>query len=322
MRHLKGKRIVLTGASSGAGRAMALALAKEGANLVLAARRGEALQEVAGECQALGGQATVVITNVKEMTDMHRLAKEAVDRFGGIDVWINNAGVLAAGAADRIPAGVTEDVIRTNLLGYIHGAQAALPVFKKQGRGILINNISVGGWIATPYMAAYCASKFGLRGFFESLKGELKAFPGIHICDLYPAFLDTPGIQHAANFTGRHLRPAPPVYDPQRVAAAVVALVKRPRPKKSIGSAAVFLKLSYALFPTVTRNLTASLIQTYLEKAEPTETTTGNVLQPVDFGTGTGGGWEPYFNRMLVKKGALIVAGGAVLLGWLAVQRR
>jgi NAD(P)-dependent dehydrogenase (short-subunit alcohol dehydrogenase family) len=247
------------------------------------------------------------------MLDMHQLAKAAVNQFGGFDVWINNAGVLAAGAVDQIPAEVNEDVIRTNLLGYIHGAQAALPIFKQQGRGILINNISVGGWIATPYMAAYCASKFGLRGFFESLKGELKEFPAIHVCDLYPGFLDTPGIQHAANYTGKYLRPAPPVYDPMQVARAVVRLIQYPREKKAIGGAAVFLKAAYGLFPRLSRNITAQFIRSYLKNAPETEQTSGNVLHTVEYGTGIGGGWQPYFNTALLRKGAVLAAGLGVL---------
>lgn len=177
-----------------------------------------------------------MITDEKEMLSVFQLAKVAVKKFGGIDVWIDNAGVLAAGTVDDIPAEVNEDVIRTNLLGYIHGAQAVLPIFKQQGHGIIINNISVGGWIATLYMAAYCTSKFGLRGFFESLKGELKPFPHSHVCDLYPAFLDTPGIQHAANYTGKHLRPAPPVYDPLLVARAIVRLIQNLREKKQLAA--------------------------------------------------------------------------------------
>jgi short-subunit dehydrogenase len=321
MKKAEGKVVVVTGASSGAGRAIAVELAKEGAQLVLAARREEALTEVVQECNEVGGQAIALVTDVKEMLDVHQLAKETVKQFGAIDVWVNNAGVLAAGAFDEIPAEVNEDVIRTNLFGYIHGAQAALPIFKQQGYGLLINNISVGGWFATPYMTAYSASKFGLRGFFESLKGELKAFPDIHICDLYPGFLDTPGIQHAANYTGKYLRPAPPVYDPRRVARAVVSVIRHPREKKIIGASSLFLKTASVFFPGLSRNITASVIRRYLAKADETGTTSGNILHPVEFGTGIDGGWQPYFNN-LVKPKRIWLAAGLAVLALLAAGRK
>ena len=318
---LAGKVAVITGASSGAGRAIAVELATQGAQLVLAARRKEALAEVAAECRSFGIEAIIFVTDVKEMLDVHQLAKEALKQFGGIDVWINNAGVLAAGALDKIPAEVNEDVIRTNLLGYIHGAQAALPIFKQQGYGTLINNISVGGWFPTPYMAAYCASKFGLRGFFEALKGELKDYPHIYVCDLYPGFLDTPGIQHAANYTGKYLRPAPPVFDPRKVAKSVVSLIENPKEKKIIGASSFFLKTAYTFFPRLSRNITASFIRNYLKKADETENTSGNILAPVDFGTGIDGGWQPYYNTAARRKGAWVVAG-LVLLTLLAARRK
>ena len=321
MRKVNGKVVVLTGSSSGAGRAMAVALAREGAQLLLCARRPDALAEVVEECREYGVQPFSVTVDVKEMLPVYQLAKTAVEKYGGIDVWINNAGVLAAGAFDDIPAEVNEDVIRTNLLGYIHGAQAVLPIFKKQGRGVLINNISVGGWIATPYMAAYAASKFGLRGFFESLRGELLLYPDIRVCDLYPAFLDTPGIQHAANYTGKHIRPAPPVYDPARVAEAVVQLIQLPREKRVIGSASFLLKMAYSVFPRLSRNVTAKLIRTYLKKADTSAATSGNVLQPVGYGTSVLGGWEQYYQSATFRKGA-IVAAALALAGSLLVFKQ
>ncbi len=116
------------------------------------------------------------------------LAATAKAWGGNIDVWVNNAGLLAAGAFDETPIAVHKKIIETNLTGYINGAHAALSYFKKQGFGILINNISVGGWFPTPYAAAYSASKFGLYGFSQALKGELYRWPHIHICDVFPAF--------------------------------------------------------------------------------------------------------------------------------------
>jgi short-subunit dehydrogenase len=247
--HMKDKTIVITGASSGAGRAIAIEFARLGARLILAARREEALQEVAAECEELGATAIAVVTDTRAAYDIHKLAKTAKDFGGTIDVWVNNAGVLAAGELDKIPAEVNEDVIRTNLLGYMHGAHAVLPFFKAQGHGLLVNNISVGGWFPTPYMSAYCASKFGLRGFFESLRGELSVYPNIHVCDLYPAFLDTPGIQHTANYTGRELKPAPPLSDPREVARVVVSLVHHPKEKSTVGISSQYFGWVMGCFP-------------------------------------------------------------------------
>ncbi len=166
LKRMSEKLAVITGAYSGAGRAIAVELAQHGVRLVLAARRLEALEEVAAECEELGAKVHIVPTDTRDKQAINHLAKLAFEYGGGIDIWINNAGVLAAGALEDIPAEVNEDVIRTNLIGYIHGAHAVLSYFKQQGYGMLVNNISVGGWFATPYMSAYSASKFGLRGFF------------------------------------------------------------------------------------------------------------------------------------------------------------
>jgi short-subunit dehydrogenase len=294
-------------------------LAKQGARLILAARREEALNEVAEECNALGGTAIAVTADTRYTDNMQELARAAYLTGGRIDMWVNNAGVLAAGEFEQLPAQVNEDVIRTNLVGYMNGAYAVLPYFKNQGNGILVNNISVGGWIVTPYAAAYTASKFGLRGFFESLKGELRNYPNIHVCDLYPGFLDTPGMQHAANYTGRSLKPAPPVYDPRRVGRAVASLFDLPESTVTIGSASGFLKLAHAVCPVLSRNITASVIRGYLKKASPLENTMGNVIEPVEFGYNIDGGWRNSPSKHWLAKALLVTS---VIAGLVLLQRK
>ena len=313
MKTLKDQMVVITGASSGVGKAIALEFATYGCKLMLAARNKHALDEVVAECRSLGATAEGIVADTGISQDVQILAKAANEFGGSIDVWINNAGVLAAGALEDVPSIINENVIRKNLLGYINGAQEVLPYFKVQGYGILMNNISVGGWLPTPYATAYSASKFGLRGFSEALKGELGDFPDIHVIDLYPGFLDTPGIQHAANYTGKVLKPAPPVSDPRDVARAVIKLVKHPRSKKTIGLASGFLKLSYALFPDLTRSIAGTVIRKYLGQADAIDHTSGNVLKPVEYGTGIDGGWR-LKGMPTAAKTALIIFGGVLLI--------
>ena len=171
---LKDRRVVITGASSGAGRAIAVELARHGCKLALAARREDALKNIMEECASLGSEVFYLPVDVKDANDHQQLAQETIRHLGRIDVWINNAGVLAAGAFDEIPSEVNEDVVRTNLLGYIHGAHAVLPHFKQQGYGVLINNISVGGWFPTPFMSAYCASNNRLLKIGICLKSNCR----------------------------------------------------------------------------------------------------------------------------------------------------
>lgn len=317
------KVIVITGASSGTGRAIAITLAKKQAHLVLAARRETALEELAEECRSYGATAKVVTADTRNANEVRHLAEQAASVSGVIDVWVNNAGVLAAGALEDVPSAINEQVILTNLVGYINGAHEVLPYFKNQGYGILINNISIGGWFPTPYAAAYSASKFGLRGFSESLKGELSNQPNIHVVDLYPGFLDTPGIQHAANYTGKAIVPAPPVYDPFKVAGAVVRMIDSPRERNTIGAASGFLRLAYTLFPKLTRNITAGVMRKYLAQAEAIHTTPGNVLNPVKFGSSIHGGWDRKTNKdKIVVPLAIIAAVTAGLAAYSKVKDR
>jgi short-subunit dehydrogenase len=288
---IQGKVVVITGASSGAGRAAAMEFAKYKVKLVLAARNESALREVADECAGLGAETLIVPTDVTDAKAMIALANAADDWQGRIDVWVNNAGVLAAGPFDEMPMALHEQVIKTNLIGYMNGAYAVLPFFKKQQAGVLINNISIGGFLPVPYGGGYTASKFGLRGWSESLKGELTAWPDIHICDFFPAFLDTPGIQHAANHTGKVLKPAPPVYDPRRVAEAMVKIANDPQSNKYVGSASLLLKLTHALFPELTTKITGFVMRRYLNNAEPITLTDGNVFTTVNYGMATHGGF-------------------------------
>ena len=305
------KTIVITGASSGAGRAIALAFAAKQENLVLASRNLEELEKVAEECEELKSLVQVVQTDVTDPGAMINLAALADDFGDGIDVWVNNAGVLAAGSFDETPMEVIDQVLRTNLMGYIHGAHAVLPYFKKQGRGILINNISIGGFLPVPYGVGYSASKFGLRGFSAALKAELTEFPDIHVCDVYPAFLDSPGIQHAANYTGKQLKPAPPVYDPMRLASAVVKIADQPKSETMVGSVSVILKEIYALFPGLTRGIMAKVIRRYLKHAPHIDKTDGNIFNPVDYGNAVHGGWAL---QDITKTKRKMIAGGGVLL--------
>jgi short-subunit dehydrogenase len=288
---LAGKVVVITGASSGIRRATAQVLADQGAILVLAARRKDVLEEVAAQCAELGAKSLVVPTDVTQPDALPALAAAAVAFGGKIDVWINNAGSGAIGPYDETPMAAHEHVIQINLLGYLRGAHAVLPIFIEQGYGHLINNISLGAFAPMPYGVSYSASKYGLRGFSQALKSELSKYPAIQVSDVFPAFIDTPGFQHAANYSGKVIKPAPPVYKPHMVAETIAGLIHAPKEEVMAGGFGYVARYSNALFPTLTRWAAARFMEHYFKVADPAPVTVGNLFESSSIGTSVSGGW-------------------------------
>lgn len=309
MDDLTNMSVVITGASSGIGRATALAFAERGASVTLASRRRGRLAELAQECVRAGGRAQYIETDVADPVAMRALAQAAARRYGKVDVWVNNAGVGAVGRFTDTPVEAHDQVIRTNLLGTLHGAHAVLPLFQASGQGILINVISFGAFIGTPLAASYTASKFGMRGLSESLRAELQDYPEIHICDVYPGFVDTPGVRHAANYTGHELHPSPPDR-PEDVARAIVRVAMDPQDKTSVGALAKLAPLAYAMAPGLGRWLMARVTGIGLSRTPAQDATSGALFNPTDDTD------RPQHARIAMGAGLGVILLGAAALAY------
>ena len=178
--------VVLTGASSGIGRAAALRIARRGASLALCAPGERPLAEVAAKCEGAGAATLHRALDVAEEEAVEAFAAATEERFGRIDVWVNGAATMAYGNFEDIPSEVFRKVVETNLMGQVHGARAALRRFHSQGSGVLINMSSVWGRVPSPQVTPYVASKHAVRAFSECLHGELRDEPDIHVATVVP----------------------------------------------------------------------------------------------------------------------------------------
>jgi short-subunit dehydrogenase len=280
--------VVVTGASSGIGRASALLLAEQGAHLVLVARRQPALDAVAAQCRERSGHARRALAIAADVTDpaaVGDVAAQAVEQLGRLDGWVNAAGVTGFGPLLDTPLADIERVLEVNVMGTVHGARAALPRMIEQGSGVLINVSSLLGVVAPPLAGPYAMSKFALRGLGVTLRSELRAagVRGVAVGTLLPAAIDTPIYAAAANVTGRRPQPPPPVYSPERVARAVVAMLRRPRTEMVAGGViARAFAWTHAVAPRVAERMMAIDMAIALRRpAEDPAATSGALHEPM-----------------------------------------
>ena len=228
---LAGKVAVVTGASAGIGRATALALARDGARVVIAARRMDRLDALAAEIRGAGGEAVAVAGDIARREDVRVLIGSAIEAMGRLDILVNNAGLGHFATLERTPPETFQYLWDVNVMGMVYGIQEALPFMRREGRGNIINVSSVAGKRGTDGNSAYNATKFAQIGISEALRLELRG-TGIHVSVVCPVVTDTEFFDVAARRSGgRRHRFAGPVQTAEHVARCILRCVHRPRPE-------------------------------------------------------------------------------------------
>ncbi|MEV4283087.1 SDR family NAD(P)-dependent oxidoreductase, partial [Actinoplanes xinjiangensis] len=303
------------------GRATALAFARPGIRLVISSRSRPALDDVAAQCRAVGAEVRVVVADVREPETIEQVAATAVTAFGGIDVWVNTAAVMAYGRFEDVPAAVFDRVVDVDLLGGATVARVALARFRKQGRGVLIFGGSLLGSVVTPYTSSYVTSKWGLRALIRALRLETRDAPDIHVCLVSPGSVNTPIYRNAANYAGRGGKPPPPVVQPEKVAAAILRCARRPRASVNVGAANRIIELGFVAMPGLYDVLVGPLMRAGGLSGDPMDAHDGNVFDPAPAaGEHARGEWKS--PRWRVAGTAAALAGVVVVGGWAARSRR
>lgn len=276
---------LVTGASSGIGRAVAVQAATAGDHVVIAARAQAPLEEVADECRSAGAASVLVMPlDVGDDDAVAAGVRRVLERHDRIDGVVNAAGVVAYGRAEQIPEPVFTGVLRTNLIGSANLARHVIPVFRQQGHGRLVLVGSVLGYVAVPTMTPYVVSKWGVRALVRQLQLENRDVPGIRIREAAPGGVDTPIYDQGANYLGYAGRPPPPAASAARTAAQVLRRLAPPPLVPTPTQLSVFnhaLVAGYGLLPKVYDAVIGRAFPLgALDTTEPVVPGEGNVLRP------------------------------------------
>jgi short-subunit dehydrogenase len=273
--------VLITGASSGIGRATAHQLSAQGARLVLAARSDETLEKTRQECVGRGASEVLVVpTDVGDGDAVQALFDAALARFGRLDAVVAAAGVVAYGRFEDIPADVFDRIVTTNVLGTANVARAALRSFDDEHDGSVVVLGSVLGKIATPYMSPYASSKWAIQGLVRTLQIEARSRKNVHISLITPGGVDTPIYDQAGSYTGRPGSPPPPVISPERVARSVVAALDKPGRDIAAGPANLLMVTGFRLLPGVFDVLVGPMMRALGQGRQSVPANPGNVFEP------------------------------------------
>ncbi|WP_298988726.1 SDR family oxidoreductase [uncultured Pseudokineococcus sp.] len=275
--------VLVTGASSGIGRATALRLARPGAVLALAARGREGLEAVAADCRAQGARATTHPLDVADDDAVAACVADVVRREGRLDAVVHSAAVIAYGDLTEVPAEVFERVVRTDVLGTAAVARHALRRFRAQEEGTLVLLGSVLGQVTAPWMSSYVTSKWAVHGLARTLQQENRPWRRVHVRLVSPGGVETPVYRRAATYLGHHGKPPMPVYDPATVADRVVRVLARPAAAQRdtrAGWGNPFLRLGFVALPGVYDAAVGPLLRLLGLDRRRVEDTPGNVLEP------------------------------------------
>ncbi|HVZ88669.1 MAG TPA: SDR family oxidoreductase [Polyangia bacterium] len=330
-RSLEGKRAVVTGASSGIGRAIVRAFAKQGAKVALLARNVDGLDAAAKEVRELGSEALVLPLDVADAAAVDAAADRVVKEWGEIDIWVNDAMVSVFSPIREMTAQEFRRVTEVCYLGYVHGTLAALRHMRPRDRGLIIQVGSALAYRSIPLQSAYCASKAAIRGFTDSLRSELihdRSKVAVTMLQL-PA-VNTPQFDVVRNKLPEHPQPVPPIYQPEVVARAALHAALHPKREVWIGWSATKAIIGQRLIPGVLDRYLAKRAWTaqetdQLPPGHPLKHHRDNVDQPLPGDRGAHGVFDARARSMSTKMwlrrhtGRLALAGGvfaAALLWW------
>lgn len=323
MSHFSGKTVVITGASSGIGRLTALSLAQHGAQLGLIARSRDGLASLAAEIRDLGGRSYVFPLDVTDAEGMKHAAEQIAAQFGGIDLWINNAGVAVYGLDRDIPLEEFKRVMDVNFYGQVYGVRAALPHLEHSG-GQIIGILSVESKIGAPLTASYAASKHALYGYYQSLHSEL-IYQGsrVKVSTILPSTIATPFFKHSKTRLGVRPSPIPTVYHPKYVVKAIMRAYEHPRFATVVGGEGKKAIFMQRRFPELFLKMQSKFeTKSQISSDSKAPEAPNNLYEPVPGTSSILGGEKPSRTADLMEAGGKWILRGLVFAGLFAILER
>ncbi len=283
-----GRVVMVVGATSGIGLAVAQQLSHEGARLLLVARDADRLASVAGD---LPGATAVAVADLADGDQVAAAVAACVTTYGRLDAVVTSAQPMAYGRVEDVPPAVLSRMTDVAVTGTAHLARAAFPHFRAQGAGTLVVVSSLLAQVAVPSMGAYCAAKWGQLGLVRSLQAEVQHDAAVEVCLVLPGAIDTPIYHQAATYAGSRGSAPPPVISPTAVAAACVRCLDRPRRLVHVGPVNRLAVVGSRLAPWLYDRVAPVLVDRIVLRGPDAAADDGNVFAPTPDGEALRGGW-------------------------------